>query len=673
MTKSILIKIIGIVSLYLIIPIVSFTQEEEETDSITEYSISLYYEGKFDKAIDTLMFRLNLETSSSNPDNTIIADCQSLIGVMYSALLNNQDAIKWLNLSLENYKNLGDLSKISECYNNIGYIYKSMGRWDSCIIFYSKSLNLAEESGTELDIAITLNNIGSVYHDYGLYDSALVYYQRSLHIKQILGDTSNISSTLNNIALLYRDHKKYDRAIEKYQELLALDQVSGDEKGKALRLNNIGNTYVGMGKYDSASLYFQQALEIARETGYNKLIPDIYNNFGNVSLKLQDYDLALEYFLQALELYKETGIQEKIAPVQSNIADAYNHLGNYNLALTYLSQSLDLTRQNNLRIQTENNYYILSDVYENLGNYIQALQYYKKYSELKDSLFTEESRRELTKFEIFYESEKKDNQIRILKQKEEIQVEKSAKERIYRFSLIGGVILFMIIAITIYFSLNRRKKDNIIISNEKSKSDKLLKNILPVRIADDLKESGQTEPQLFKDVTVCFTDIVGFTEKSAKLEPKYLIDELNDMFTAFDNIIEKYHCERIKTIGDAYMAVCGLPVEDKKHAENILRSAVEMVQYLEKRNLEAKVEWTIRVGINSGEVMAGVVGVKKYIYDVFGDTVNTASRIECNSEPMKINVSESTYLLLKDKFRFEERGELDVKGKGIMKMYWLKT
>jgi class 3 adenylate cyclase len=212
---------------------------------------------------------------------------------------------------------------------------------------------------------------------------------------------------------------------------------------------------------------------------------------------------------------------------------------------------------------------------------------------------------------------------------------------------------------------------NAIIHAEKQKSDKLLLNILPAKVAADLMHTGKTEPKHFEDVTVLFSDIVGFTEASGKLAPQTLIDELNDLFTQFDTLAEQNDCERIKTIGDAYLAVCGMPAPNEHHAVNIVRTAAQMLSYLERRNAVAPRQWRIRVGIHSGPVVGAVVGIKKYIYDVFGDTVNTASRMETHSEPMRVNVSETTYARTKDAFRFVERPPLAVKSKGVMRMYYL--
>ncbi|MCB0822818.1 MAG: hypothetical protein KDC09_08995 [Bacteroidales bacterium] len=207
---------------------------------------------------------------------------------------------------------------------------------------------------------------------------------------------------------------------------------------------------------------------------------------------------------------------------------------------------------------------------------------------------------------------------------------------------------------------------------EKEKSEELLLNTLPVKVVNELKENGKSEPESFEDVTVYFSDIVGFTSISSQLEPKLLIGELNDIFTAFDDIMEKNQCERIKTIGDAYLAVSGMPVRNEQHAENMVNAALEIRKYLEERNKNSEINWQIRIGIHSGKVVGGIVGVKKYIYDVFGDTINTTSRMESNSEPMRINVSETTFTLLKDKFTFTPRQPMEIKGKGRMQMYFLE-
>jgi len=203
---------------------------------------------------------------------------------------------------------------------------------------------------------------------------------------------------------------------------------------------------------------------------------------------------------------------------------------------------------------------------------------------------------------------------------------------------------------------------------ERQKSNELLLNILPANVANDLRETGKTTPRSFGNVTVCFSDIVNFTTISSQYEPEFIIGELNEMFTVFDNIMEKNQCERIKTIGDAYMAVCGMPEENENHARNIVQAAIEMIKYIQNRNEQSQVKWQIRIGIHSGEV----VGVKKYIYDVFGDAVNTAGRMESHSIPMRINVSEHTCDLVKDQFDFIEREAITVKGKGEMRMYFVE-
>ena len=200
-------------------------------------------------------------------------------------------------------------------------------------------------------------------------------------------------------------------------------------------------------------------------------------------------------------------------------------------------------------------------------------------------------------------------------------------------------------------------------------TEKLLNNILPEQVISDLREYGTSQPRLFKNVSVLFSDFVGFTDISTTIPPETLISELSDIFTAFDEIIDRNGCERIKTIGDAYLAVCGMPVADAMHAEKIVSAALEMREYLAQREKSSDIKWRNRIGIHSGPVVGGIVGVKKYLYDIFGDTVNTASRIETASDPSRVTVSEDTFNLLSEKERFIRIGEVELKGKGGVILY----
>jgi len=211
-----------------------------------------------------------------------------------------------------------------------------------------------------------------------------------------------------------------------------------------------------------------------------------------------------------------------------------------------------------------------------------------------------------------------------------------------------------------------RVKTHIQLKMEKDKSEKLIRNVLPSAVVEELKMTGKTSPVSYEKAAVFFSDLVGFTRISANMSPQELIQELNLLFTEYDNIIESNYCERIKTIGDAYMAVSGLPVKNKYYADNIVKSAVEILSFLKIRIKQSKYPWTTTIGIDSGEVVGGVVGVKKFVYDIFGSTVNMASRLESASKIYKLEIiiSDSIYNDLKnpDDFCLREIDTVRVKG-----------
>lgn len=208
--------------------------------------------------------------------------------------------------------------------------------------------------------------------------------------------------------------------------------------------------------------------------------------------------------------------------------------------------------------------------------------------------------------------------------------------------------------------------------SEQEQSERLLLNILPKPIAQRLKQSESTIADSFEEVTVLFADIVGFTELATYFSATQVVDLLNQIFSAFDEISERYGLEKIKTIGDAYMVVGGLPMPQPNHAEAIAKMALDMQEIVAQFNIENNLSLSIRMGINIGPVVAGVIGIKKFSYDLWGDTVNMASRMESHGVANRIQVTEITYKRLKDRYLFEERGVIQVKGKGRMTTYFLK-
>lgn len=249
---------------------------------------------------------------------------------------------------------------------------------------------------------------------------------------------------------------------------------------------------------------------------------------------------------------------------------------------------------------------------------------------------------------------------------------KLQSQKILSYSGLVGLLLLMALSFVIFKSYKHEKRTKSIIELEKQKSDDLLLNILPKEVADELKIKGRANAKEFDNVTVMFVDFVNFTIAAEKMNPQELVDELDSCFRGFDKIITDYHIEKIKTIGDAYLSVSGLPKADPDHAINVINAAKEIIAFMnERKKLPGSKISGLRIGIHSGSVVAGIVGAKKFAYDIWGDTVNTAARMEQNGEAGKINISQTTYELVKDNIACQYRGEINAKNKGLLKMYFV--
>ncbi len=209
------------------------------------------------------------------------------------------------------------------------------------------------------------------------------------------------------------------------------------------------------------------------------------------------------------------------------------------------------------------------------------------------------------------------------------------------------------------------------LQREKERAEKLLLNIMPRAVYEELRDYGSTTPQRFESASVLLLDFVGFTDMAIANDPTSTIAELNDIFSAFDRIVELYGCERLKTMGDAYMAVSGLPESNPDHAVNLAKVALRMRRYIDRRNAAHPEAWRCRIGVHSGPIIGSVVGVQKYVYDIFGPGVNMAARMETLADPMQIVISEATWELVRDEFACSDLGEVEVKGFGTQRIYSL--
>lgn len=559
--------------------------------------------------------------------NTLATEANYTLGMAYA---KNGFGILWGNLgdyakALDSYEAAGKLFVSLEdtkgqafVYNNTGSVYESMGLYDKAIEAYLKAFDGYESLNLEEEMAVTANNLGSVNKAMGHFDKAMSYLEQAKTIHTKLGYTREVATELNNIGDVYSAMGDPQNAENSYNEALDIAEGLKDVVLSADIRINIGYLYEQNQYLDEAIMVYTDALK--GYEGAQQLEGKVValNNMGSVAYKKRDYNAALDYHLKAYKASSEAGYRDGLKMSLKQLASDYQALENYSEASHYLTL----------------------------------------YTELMDVIQSEKTAEAFANSEVLFDTEQKTKEI----EAQRAELDARIKER-NRLLLISGIIL--VATILVSFLL-------VWVAKERQKSDRLLLNILPKKVANELKATGRTLPERFESCTVYFSDIANFTSTSEKLDPVFLISELNDIFTTFDAIMEKYGCERIKTIGDAYMAVCGLPVPVPDHAQRMVNAAREILEALELRNSQSEVQWRIRIGINTGQIVGGVVGVKKYIYDVFGDTINTASRMESNSEPMRINISESTYLLVKEEFQTTPRTPIEVKGKGLQSMYFIE-
>lgn len=297
------------------------------------------------------------------------------------------------------------------------------------------------------------------------------------------------------------------------------------------------------------------------------------------------------------------------------------------------------------------------------------------YSSVKDTLYNVENDRRIEGLQFQFLIEKKEAEIELLNRENELKASQIERSRILRNFLIAAALFLLIIVGGIAYQYWFAQKANKIITEERNRSDELLLNILPAETAEELKAYGAVKAKKYDFVSVLFTDFKAFTKQVENIPPEELVKSIDYYFKGFDEIFEKHNLEKIKTIGDSYMCVGGIPGENKSNPEDAIKAGLGIIRFVDQLKIEKPQGiqlFNVRIGISSGPVISGVVGKTKFQYDIWGDTVNLASRMETSSEDGKVNISEFTYDHVKDKFDFDFRGNIEVKNRGRVKMYYVK-
>jgi class 3 adenylate cyclase len=315
-------------------------------------------------------------------------------------------------------------------------------------------------------------------------------------------------------------------------------------------------------------------------------------------------------------------------------------------------------------------------MYASLGDFKKAYDFKSRLISIKDSLYNNDNDKKIQQLQFNFDIEKKEAQIDLLNKDKALSEATIQRQRIINYAAGISGILFLIVAVGSYSRYKFVKRTNKIIKQERDKSKELLLNILPEETAKELETNGHAQTRYYESVTVLFTDFKGFSTIAGKLSPQELVAELNDYFGKFDEIVGQFGLEKIKTIGDAYMCAGGIPVVNTTHPLNAVKAALAMQEYMRKKIAERQQKgeqgWELRIGIHTGPIVAGVVGKKKYAYDIWGDTVNIASRMESSGEPGRVNISSATYAFIKDEYECIHRGKISAKNIGEVDMYFVE-
>jgi class 3 adenylate cyclase/tetratricopeptide (TPR) repeat protein len=628
--------------------------------------------------------------SQSNPDslkliwnNTSLNDTvrlkamQALIFDHYFSP-NPDSAIILTQIQMDYASTKGLTHFIGDAYMMQAAAYSRKEDYNKADELIYKGIAIATQNGDSIILGKCITLIGNGQMARGEFNNALRSYNQALSIHKATGNLRWQLYSIGNKSIVYHTIGLNANAKNNLIKALELNEVVQDRQTASYLPMQFGQAFLNEGDTIKAIEAFENGAKVSESEGFKQSLLESQLTLAYLFAKLNKLELSKEYLKRA----EVTNQELKLTSQDSRFTEisAYQLLSETLFEKAALKFAMALNQLDTLagtekRIEITE---MLLNLNMQLGNDKLTIKYAVELLSLKTQSKIETEIKQIQKEE--FESKVMLDSLEFVKEKklvEEDHQEEVRQKNQTRNMLAGGGILVLILAGGIYGRLRYTRKSKAVLQVEKDRSENLLLNILPADIAAELKEKGRADARDYKMASIVFTDFKGFTEASAKLSAQDLVSEINTCFEAFDGIMGKYNIEKIKTIGDAYMAAGGLPVPTKDSVKNTVLAALVMQDFISHRkaklDAEGKPGFEMRVGIHTGPVVAGIVGVKKFQYDIWGDTVNTASRMESSGEVGQVNISEATYELLKDdaQLTFESRGKVVAKGKGEMKMYFV--
>lgn len=561
------------------------------------------------------------------------------------------------NQSQENKRIIEDFeSKINKFLAN--------GNKDSAEYLITQLNQFSTTKNDKYGLGISKHFDALVQINAGRLNLALNYLFDAIKYFQHIGSEEHIEKCEFQIGVVHYLLKDFTKALNYFEKIVI--KVS-NENLKARTQYLMGLCLTELNRNEDAENMLSKALESYK-------IRKLYKNQAECQVALADLYVRNNQNDKARIFYENALYYFNSNEEDQGIAISYYGLGKIKLLDTDFSEALNLTKKafsiadsiNSFRIK-EKSALQLSEIYENIGFYDSAFTYLNIYYQTRDTILSSDNLTAMSVLESELKLTQKQTEMELIKKQRQVD----------RFIIVAGILgllLLIIVSASVYKMYKTEKKSRDLINIEKEKSDHLLLNILPKETSEELKEFGKTKARRYDNATVLFADIKGFTIVSEQVSPEKVVELIDQYFCAFDVICEKYKIEKIKTIGDAYLCVGGLPNPKNGKPKDVIMAACEMqkvVLDINNNKSEDEPKFEIRVGLHTGSVVAGVVGKIKFAYDIWGDTVNTAARMEQSSVPGKINVSGVTYELTKNDFNFTYRGKIEAKNKGEIDMYFV--